>query len=96
MNRSTAGLGSETKVHFDASINLGHILTFIGFVVTIFIGWTNLDKRVVTLEEGRQTQYMRDQHQDKILSSESTQIRESLNDIKAALIRLDNKVEKLK
>ena len=33
-------------VRFDNTINLGHILTFLGFLVTIMVTWSTLDKRV--------------------------------------------------
>lgn len=83
-----------TKIKFDSTINLGHILTFIGFLVTIFVGWQNLDKRVVVLEENRHTQLLKDTHQDSLMNQQSNQIRESLSEIKAAIVRLENKVSK--
>lgn len=84
------------KMRFDPTINLGHVLTFLGFLLTIFIGWQNLDKRVVVLEETRNAQTMRDKHQDATIATQSGQIRESLQEIKAAIIRLDNKIDALK
>lgn len=84
------------KLRFDPTFNAGHLFTFVGFLITIFIGWTNLDKRVVVLEESRNTQTQKDKHQDAMLTGQSAQIRESLNEIKAAIIRLDNKIEALK
>lgn len=84
------------KLRFDPTINAGHLFTFAGFLITIFIGWTNLDKRVVVLEESRNTQTQKDKHQDATLAHQSAQIRESLSEIKAAIIRLDNKIEALK
>lgn len=76
------------KMRFDPRIDLGHILTFLGFVLTIFIGWTNLDKRVVVLEQN-------DKHQNVIISNQSTQIKDSLNDLKSYLIRLEQKVDEV-
>ena len=43
-------------MRFDNTINLGHILTFLGFLITIMVTWTTLDKRVVVLEESRKAQ----------------------------------------
>lgn len=83
------------QIRFDATINLGHILTFLGFILTIFIGWQNLDKRVVILEESRHTQVQRDKHQDALIENQSDQIRDSLTEIKAAIIRLDQKIERM-
>ena len=81
------------KMRFDPTINLGHVITFLGFILTIFIGWTNLDKRVVVLEETRNMQALRDKHQDSVIASQSSQIRESLNEIKAAMVRLEKKID---
>ena len=33
-------------VRFDNTINLGHLLTFAGFLITIMVSWTTLDSRV--------------------------------------------------
>lgn len=41
---------------FDKTVNLGHILTFLGFMFAGFGAWTTLDKRVVVLEVAAQQQ----------------------------------------
>lgn len=84
------------KIKFDSTINLGHILTFLGFIVTIFVGWQNLDKRVVVLEENRHTQLLKDKHQDLNISQQSDHIRDSLSEIKAAILRLENDLKELR
>lgn len=43
-------------IKFDSTINLGHILTFLGFMVAGLTAWTTLDKRVVVLEESKKAQ----------------------------------------
>ena len=43
-------------IKFDSTINLGHILTFLGFMVAGLAAWTTLDKRVVVLEENKKSQ----------------------------------------
>ena len=43
-------------IKFDSTINLGHILTFLGFMVAGLAAWTTLDKRVVVLEESKKAQ----------------------------------------
>ena len=43
-------------IKFDSTINLGHILTFLGFMVAGLTAWTTLDKRVVVLEENKKSQ----------------------------------------
>lgn len=36
---------------FDFTINLGHVLTITGLVVTMAIGWANFDGRLRTVEK---------------------------------------------
>ena len=43
-------------IKFDSTINLGHILTFLGFMIAGLTAWTTLDKRVVVLEENKKSQ----------------------------------------
>lgn len=78
------------------TINLGHVLTFLGFLATIFVGWVNLDKRVMVLEESRHAQQQRDTHQDTLVQSNIRQIESGLADIKNYILRLEKKVDDLK
>lgn len=41
----------QKKLNFDPTINLGHILTFVGFICAGFGAYWTLDKRVSLLEE---------------------------------------------
>lgn len=84
------------KPKFDPTISYGHVLQALMVISAVIIGWQSLDKRVVVLEENRNTQAQRDRHQDGMIDDKTRQIKESLDEIKAALIRLDNKVEALK
>ena len=70
------------RLRFDPTINAGHLLTFAGFIVAGFVGWTTLDKRVVVLEEQRKSQEVRDQTQDSRSSEKFGEIRETMQDIK--------------
>lgn len=81
-------------VKFDMTINLGHILTFVGFVFTGFAIHTSLDKRVVVLEEARTTQAQLDRHQDIVMGQHMNQIRESLQDLKNGVQRLNDRIER--
>jgi hypothetical protein len=38
------------RITFDPTVNAGHILTFVGFLVSGFIAYTTLDKRVAVVE----------------------------------------------
>jgi len=83
-------------VRFDKTINLGHILTFLGFLVTIMVTWTTLDKRVVVLEESRKAQAVLDQSQDNRAAEKFTEIRETLGEIKRSVDRVNDKLERNK
>jgi len=75
----------EKKPFLDMTINLGHILTFIGFMAAGISMYANLDKRVVVLEEFKTYQAKKEADQDQAL-------KESLGDIKHRLDRIDDKL----
>lgn len=56
------------KVSFDPTINLGHVLTFVGFLVAGFGAWSNVDKRVTVIEQ--------------LTSAQDVRVKETLSDIK--------------
>ena len=82
---------SNKKIKFDATINLGHILTFIGFMVSGFLTYENIDKRILTLESGQRVQDVRDNSQDHEQQMLYSNIKESLVDIKRAVSRIEDK-----
>lgn len=83
----------QRKIHFDPTINLGHLLTFAGFLLTIGIGWANLDKRVLAVEANSRTQEIRDQSQDSELNSNALYLTNSINDLKRSVERLSDKID---
>ena len=76
------------KPRFDATINLGHILTFVGFLATLAAGWVALDKRVTTLEVYQVEQVRRDDAQDYATREQLMLIRQSLQRIEDAQQRM--------
>lgn len=78
----------DKKIRFDATINLGHVLTFFGFIATGLGMWQAMDKRVVVLEESRVVQAATDRRQDAELSDNKKTVREDLKEISAKLDRL--------
>ena len=69
-------------LHFDPTVNAGHILTFLGISIALFVAWTNLDKRVVVLEERGSYQKLRDDTQDQALSQQLVEIKDALRDVR--------------
>lgn len=78
----------DKKIRFDATINLGHVLTFFGFIATGLGMWQAMDKRVAVLEESRVVQAATDRRQDAELSDNKKTVREDLKEISAKLDRL--------
>lgn len=76
------------RLTFDPTINAGHVLTFVGFLVTIGLSYSILDKRVGVLEE-------------KALSASSQQTerqaeqKESLKEIKVDIKDLQRSVNEI-
>lgn len=73
---------------FDPTVNLGHVITFIGFVLTILVSWSTLDKRLALLEAARADQVLRDANQDVVT-------KESLAQINHHLGKIDDKLDVL-
>lgn len=72
-------------LRFDPTINAGHLLTFAGFIIAMFVGWSTLDKRVVALEERNKTQELRDVGQDQRSADKFTEIKDTMTEIKRAV-----------
>jgi hypothetical protein len=92
--RHSDASSSRAGVRFDPTINLGHIITFIGFILSLVVTWSTLDKRVVVLEESRKAQELRDSSQDQRNSDQMGAIRESLVEIKQNVIALRDRQDR--
>lgn len=75
----------QNTPRFDMTINLGHVLTFVGFIATIFVSWSTLDKRVAILEQAAVLQHNIDTQQDQRLEKEIALMRASLGRIEDKL-----------
>jgi len=82
-------------IRFDYSINLGHVLTFIGFLLTGLAAFQLVDKRVVQLEENKRYQQLRDDSQDASTQQRQFEINNNLGEIKKSIERLNDKVDRL-
>ena len=82
------------RLTFDPTINAGHIISLLAFLITLVVGWSALDKRVVVLEEARKAQSQLDQHQDAMQRANVDSVRESLAEIKAGVRELNQRFER--
>lgn len=83
------------RVRFDATINLGHILTFVGFLIAGFGAWSTLDKRLTVLEESRYLQKQVDMSQDSRATEAALQVRDVLGRLDKQIERLGDKLDRV-
>lgn len=90
----------KKRLHFDPTINAGHILTMAMMAVAVFGAWTTMDTRVVKLEEAKAYQTKRDDevkaYQAKRDDSQDTAIIEKFGDIKDSIREVKAGVEELR
>ena len=82
-----------TGVKFDKTVNLGHILTFIGFLAAIWSSTTMLHARLVLVEEKQKMQETRDAEQDARSKDTQRDMKDALRDIHLSMERLADKLE---
>lgn len=75
-------------VKFDPSVNLGHVLTFVGFLLAGFTAYGVMDKRVAVLEEARVAQVQLDRRQDEDRTDIKRNNREDIRQINEKLDKL--------
>ncbi len=83
----------QRKVRFDATVNLGHVLSLIAFLLAGAAAWSTLDKRVVVLEEARKAQMQRDDQQDQYIKERLEQLQKGVDGIGRSIERLADKME---
>lgn len=82
----------SNPVRFDKTINLGHVLTIVSFLVLTLMQWNIMDKRVTLLEESRATQRERDTSQDANNRDKAQEVKDALTDLKRSVEKLADKV----
>ena len=73
------------RPRFDGTINLGHILTFVGFMAAGFSAYSTLDKRISVEEVERAA--IKD-----ALEARNAQVERALTRIETHLDRIDNRL----
>ena len=79
MNDDTAPGGLDAphrrRVRWDPTINLGHVLTFLGFIATGAVGYFDLRERIA-VQEVRQTQFSAE------MEAEKNRLRDTLKELR--------------
>ena len=81
------------KLIFDPTINLGHIISFIGILMLGTGIYTTLDKRVLVLETSTSRQELRDLSQDADRARISNEMKDATFDIKHSIDRINEKLD---
>lgn len=76
---------SRKRFHFDPTINLGHVLTFIGFMLAGFAAYGNLDKRLTIAEVQNTAAIERTSEQDKRIKESLQELRADVKDVQRAV-----------
>lgn len=74
-------LNPQSRIRFDGTINLGHVLTMVTFIAAGVVGWTAMDKRITVLEEARMVQQQIDKRQDEDRTDMKKTVREDMKEI---------------
>lgn len=76
------------KVSFDPTVNLGHLLTFVGFIATGAIGYFDLreriainEQRVIGMSTEMKDERARTSEQLKELKADMREVRQGINDL---------------
>jgi hypothetical protein len=89
-NRDAPNLHPERRIRFDGTINAGHVISLGAMLVTLFVGWSALDKRVVILETTTHFQTARDKAQDDQIAEKFGAIKESISELKRTVEQSNN------
>lgn len=80
---------------FDPTVNLGHVLTFIGFIAAGGAAWATLDKRLTIMEETRGFQRQVDTAQDQRALDSYVTVKETLSRIDRTNERIADRLDKI-
>lgn len=73
------------RVQFDPTINLGHILTFVGFMLAGFGAWGNIDKRITLTEVQAGAAVERTNDQDRRMNETLKELKTDIKDVRQAV-----------
>ena len=76
------------RVNFDPTINLGHMLTFAGFLLAIMASWSTMDKRMTVAEQRVISVEQRTTEQEMRLKESLVELKSDVRDIKRSVDEL--------
>jgi uncharacterized coiled-coil protein SlyX len=85
---------TPNRLTFDPTINAGHLLTFAGFLISGFVAYSTLDKRVTVVEQRTATAEQRIAEQDSRVNSTLAEIKRDVRDTSIAVNQLARELSK--
>lgn len=76
---------ARKRLNFDPTINLGHVLTFVGFMVAGFGVYGNVDKRLTITEVQSAASADRAGDQDKRIKESLQELKTDVKDVQRAV-----------
>ena len=76
---------ARKRFNFDPTVNLGHVLTFIGFILAGLAAYSNLDKRQTVVEVRNTAAIERSVDQDKQMKESLTELKTDIKDVQRAV-----------
>lgn len=84
----------KKRVNFDPTINLGHLLTFCGFICAGFGAYWTLDKRVSLLEDRAVQLEVKLRENNTSVKESLKEIKEDVKDMRQAVENVSNAIIK--
>jgi len=81
-------------VRFDPTVNPGHVLTFLGFLVAGFVAYATLDKRITVVEQRTVAAEQRIVEQDMRVNHTLAEIKRDVRDTSIAVNQLARELSK--
>lgn len=85
---------TPSRMTFDPTVNLGHILTFLGFLIAGFLAYATLDKRITVVEQRTDAAVVRIAEQDARVNTTLSEIRRDVRDTSIAVNQLARELSK--
>lgn len=84
----------KRRVAFDPTINLGHVLTFAGFIATGFAAYSTLDARLAVQEEKARAAELRQGEQESRVKESLQEIKSDVKDVQRSLNDLNRNLSR--
>ena len=94
-NDTPSPASHRRKVFFDPTVNLGHVLTFLGFMIAGFSAYSSIDKRVTLIEQTAVITQERTRERDGQVKETLAEVKGDVKDVSRTLSDVQRTVESI-